>query len=106
MFLIHGFIVGEPLDGVLLDAQRFGPVFYHVAQTAFLLQYVRGYSHVILDDIDTVVRCFCQIELITEHNGIDYLSQVGEEFIPCIAIQVLARDTEIAVPLLLEAARC
>ena len=106
MFLIHGFIVGEPLDGVLLDAQRSCPVFYHVAQVAVFLQYVRGNAHVILDDIDTVVRCFCQIKLITEHNGIDNLSQVGEEFLRRIIFQVFARDTEIAVPFLLKAARC
>jgi hypothetical protein len=31
MFLIHGFIVGEPLDGVLLDAQLYRSVFYHLA---------------------------------------------------------------------------
>ena len=31
MFLIHGFIVGEPLDGVLLDAQLCRSVFYHFA---------------------------------------------------------------------------
>lgn len=31
MFLIHGFIVGEPLDGVLLDAQCLRSGFYHLA---------------------------------------------------------------------------